>query len=44
MEIVRAYVVAFFDKYLKNREAPLLDNVRKVFPEVDVDRFAPASK
>jgi hypothetical protein len=35
-EIVRAYVLAFFDEYVKGIEQPLLDGSSEDFPEVDL--------
>ena len=37
-EIINALTVAFFDRYLKGAEAPLLDDPGAVFPEVAVWR------
>ena len=37
-EIINALTVAFFDRYLKGAEAPLLDDPGAVFPEVDAER------
>jgi hypothetical protein len=36
VEIARAYVLAFFDEYVKGIEQPLLDGSFDDFPEVDV--------
>ena len=37
-EIINALTVAFFDRYLKGAEAPLLDDPGAAFPEVDAER------
>lgn len=37
-EIVNTYLVNFFNKYLKNKPAELLDGDKKVYPEVDIKR------
>lgn len=37
VEIVRAYIRAFFDRHLKGVEAPLLDGPSPDFPEVEID-------
>ncbi|MCY4399065.1 MAG: hypothetical protein OXE96_06990 [Gemmatimonadetes bacterium] len=37
-EIINALTVAFFDRYLKGAEAPLLDDPGEVFPEVVAQR------
>ena len=37
-EIINALTVAFFDRYLKGAETPLLDDPGAVFPEVDAER------
>ncbi len=36
VEIVRAYVLAFFDKYLKGEDSGLLDGASADYPEVEV--------
>lgn len=33
--IVNAYLLNFFDKYLKNKPSPLLDSDEKLFTEVE---------
>ena len=35
LDITQAYVLAFFDKYLKGKEAPLLDSPADNYTEVD---------
>jgi mRNA-degrading endonuclease RelE of RelBE toxin-antitoxin system len=41
MQIVRDYVLAFFDKYLRTKKATLLDDRSNPYPEVTVERFGP---
>jgi pimeloyl-ACP methyl ester carboxylesterase len=36
VEIVRAYVLAFFDKYLKGEDSGLLDGPSEAYPEVEI--------
>jgi hypothetical protein len=36
VEIVRAYIVAFFDKYLKDQDSGLLDGPSEAYPEVEI--------
>ena len=38
-KIVNAYVLNFFDKYLKNNPSELLDDNNKKYPEVDLPRW-----
>ena len=35
-EIINAVTLAWFDKYLKGRPAPLLDNLEATYPEVEI--------
>ncbi len=37
LDIVKAYSLAFFDKYLKNQPSPLLDGPSKKYPELDLE-------
>jgi hypothetical protein len=41
IEIVRAYVVAFFDTYLKGEASPLLDGPSADYPEVNISIVSP---
>jgi pimeloyl-ACP methyl ester carboxylesterase len=36
-QIIDAYVIAFFDRYLKGEEAPLLDGPSPDYPEVEIE-------
>lgn len=36
VEIVRAYVLAFFDKYVKEGDVPLLDGPSEEYPEINI--------
>ncbi len=38
-EIMKAYVCAFFDKYLKNEQPTLLDEQQARYPEVEMQRW-----
>jgi predicted dienelactone hydrolase len=41
-EIINAVTVAWFDRYLKGKAAPLLDNLAATYPEVEITaRFSP---
>jgi hypothetical protein len=42
IQIVRDYVRAFFDKTLLAQRQTLLDAADSAYPEVKVERFAPA--
>jgi len=45
MQIVREYVRTFFDKYLRNTKATVLDGpLVPSYPEVTVERFGPAAR
>jgi predicted dienelactone hydrolase len=44
IEIVRTYLVAFFDLYLKDRSAGLLAGPAGQFPEVTFERFGPQNR
>jgi hypothetical protein len=37
MEIVNTYMLAFFDRYLRDEEAPLLDSPSPEYPEVEIE-------
>jgi dienelactone hydrolase len=43
-QIVRDYVLAFFDKYLETNKGTLLDSTSQRYPEVTIERFGPALK
>jgi len=43
-QIVRDYVLAFFDKYLKTNKGTSLDSTSQRYPEVTIERFGPALK
>lgn len=40
IKMIRAYTLAFFDKYLKGMNAPLLDSAATINPDVTIDKFS----
>lgn len=44
LTITNAYVLAFFDQYLKDRREPLIKDTSPIFPEVALKVYPPAMK
>ncbi len=44
LTITNAYVLAFFDQYLKDRGQPLLKGITPMFPEVTLKVYRPAKR
>ena len=44
LRIISAYMLAFFNKFLKNEDSSLLDDLSTAYPEVTFERYGPAAK
>jgi hypothetical protein len=43
-QIIRAYTLAFFDRYILGRRAPSLNDMSKSYEEVTLEKFGPAAR